>query len=363
MGNIGLDSRETKRLMQPDNPWTLTNEAFAKEYPKDNVWNLSSLKYAVAPNEGTHEHFDKILRHLGKALDVGVSACEWCDSIGITNGYDYLFNWAALVFQKPYSRLPGLGFYSAQNNGGKSIFVNALGLLVTGGICRSTQPIKGNHNEQLIDCLLYDLDDHDCRRYGQLVKQIMTQGLLDINPKGRKPFQVRSCLHFVQSTNNSLHFPVLPQDDRWTIAEVEPLLDDEIIPQPILVGHLKSEAPAFLNALLNHKLHEPVSRLWLPVLETPLKTKLMNINGVTDSEDAQRVKTKLVELAHTDFFGDWVACGDVAKKVGLSARSFGQYWRNGVEDHLKLAGFDTSYKPKQGQGRPPMYRVTEMSRA
>ncbi len=190
------------------------------------------------PRKEPHPHFDKILSHLGRSLDVGVAACEFCERIGITNGYDYLFTWNALAFQRPYQLLPGLGFYSPQNNGGKSILVKALGLLMTGGICRTMQAIEGNHNQQLEDCLIWDFDDQNLRKQGQRIKQFMTQRELDINPKGKKPYQVRSCLHFVQSTNNYLHFPVLPQDDRWTLAEVEPLLDGEIIPEPILMERL-----------------------------------------------------------------------------------------------------------------------------
>ncbi len=87
----------------------------------------------------------------------------------------------------------------------------------------------------------------------------------------------------------------------------------------------------------------------------------MGINGTADSEDAQKLVQKLIELARINFFDDWVSCKDVAAKVGLASKSFGQSWRNGVEDQLKLAGFETAHRPRQGggHGRDSAYRVVD----
>ena len=72
---FGLSSAEIKDAMGQiaGNPYVLVNEPFQPEFPGGRTWNKFGAQLAVAPTYGgKHEHYDKILRHIGRGLDDAV---------------------------------------------------------------------------------------------------------------------------------------------------------------------------------------------------------------------------------------------------------------------------------------------------
>ena len=60
------------------NPYALVNEPFQPEFPGGRTWNKFGAQLAVAPTYGgKHEHYDKILRHIGRGLDDAVKNDPW----------------------------------------------------------------------------------------------------------------------------------------------------------------------------------------------------------------------------------------------------------------------------------------------
>lgn len=122
-------------------PWTLVIRPFQPEYPGDRQWNRKAPQFVYPPSTDSDNlsfpHWNLIFNHIGEGLNHAVSRNEWCRSNGIKTGADYLKCWVASVFQFPLEPLPYLFLYSEEQSTGKSIFHEALELLVSCGVVRA----------------------------------------------------------------------------------------------------------------------------------------------------------------------------------------------------------------------------------
>ena len=115
---------------------------------------------SVAPTYGgKHEHYDKILRHVGKGLDDAVKNDPWCQRNQVKDGYTFVKIWCAMMFRDPAQHLPMLYLYSAKRDNGKSSLHKALGLLFARGCVEGVRTLNEQFNKMLAGAVLVYLDE------------------------------------------------------------------------------------------------------------------------------------------------------------------------------------------------------------
>lgn len=257
-------------------PWKLVCWPFNAEEPGNRIWNRNAPQLAFLPSESdvlSYDHWTMILEHLGKGLNEAVKNNNWCGTNGILTGADYLKVWIASLFKEPREPLPYLFFFGPQNNG-KSIFHEALRLLVTKGVENANAALTNTQgfNGELENVILAFVEETDLRgnkvAYAR-IKEWVTSIDISIHHKGVTPYSVHNTTHWVHTANEHQACPVAIGDTRIVMAEVEPLTNP--IPKKQLIPLLRKEAPDFLAAILRLELPESNDRLNVPVIETQAK--------------------------------------------------------------------------------------------
>lgn len=269
------------------NRWIIVCKPFHEEYPGNRQWNLGAPQLVYKPaqleddEQPFHPHWDKVLDHCGEDLDGVVRESSWCRNWGIFSGRDYLLAWISCLIREPFEPLPYLFMYGPQNSG-KSIFHEAISLLVTGGVVKADRALtnSSDFNGELANAVLGVIDEVNIANAGPSVynkiKEWTTSQYISIHAKYQQVYQQRNCLHFVQTSNYRDSCPIFPGDTRITAMYVGPLLEE--IPKPILVRALEEEAPHFMASLMGMSLPTSDTRLRLPVLDTAGKEQAAESN-------------------------------------------------------------------------------------
>jgi hypothetical protein len=288
----GLNSKESEILIGQcvNRAWKLVNIPFREEYPGDRQWNRNAaqLRYLPNPNKDNlrYPHWKRILDHCGLGLDNAVENDGWCKANGIMTGSDYLKLWIASLFQFPLRQLPYLFMYGPQNSG-KSIFHEAIELLMTRGYQRGENALKNSQGfngelEGAIACVIEEVDLSSPRgtssdAYNRM-KDFVTSLHISIHPKGKTPYLRQNSTHWIHCANNQNFCPIFPGDSRITMINVPDLDPMDMIPKTKLVGLLQAEASDFLSAVLSLEIPEATGRLNLPVISTEQKLAVEEAN-------------------------------------------------------------------------------------
>lgn len=264
-------------------PWVVVSEPFADEYIGERYWNKggASLRYVPALEDAPTPTWDKIFSHLGLNLDASVKDDKWCRDNHITTGDEYLRLWVAALFQKPKSPLPYLFFFSKKQNTGKSIFHEALALLMTKGVIRANTCLDPSvtFNGELDGAILCVIEEIDLERSNKVytrLKDWVTAVDIGIHAKGETTYSVPNTTHWVQMANNQSACPVFEEDTRVVVIEVNPL--DFEIPKDTMLAMLAQEAPAFLKYVFEVEIPSIKSRLTIPAIHTNQKQAIINSN-------------------------------------------------------------------------------------
>jgi phage/plasmid-associated DNA primase len=259
-------------------PWELVNQPFKDEYPGGRKWNYNAPQFKYTPanvpvdEAPNHPHWDKILQHCFCDLDEEIKKLHWAQELNIRNGYQYGLAWVACCFRDPFEPLPFLFFFGNQDCG-KSIFHEALSLLVTSGVVSADRALinNNNFNGELAGGVLAVVEEKNISgsttAYNR-IKEWVTGKMLWIRKMRTDAYAQPNTLHFVMMANNQNACPVLPGDTRIVVIEVPDLLKEEDIPKEVLLKLLEDEAPAFMHTLLNMELPQAQGRLHLPVVDT-----------------------------------------------------------------------------------------------
>jgi hypothetical protein len=298
--------------------YKLVKIPFAPEYPGDRLWNLGAAQYTYTPaNEaGPHPHWDMILKHCGQDLDDAIAQLEWAQQAGIKNGADYLLTWAACMLREPFEKLPYLFLWGDQNNG-KSIYHEALALLMTKGVARADRALTNSNdfNGELADAVLAVIEEKDIAQtpgaYAK-IKDWVTSLTLTIRKMRTDQFSVPNSLHFVQTANEKTACPIFGGDTRIVAIYVHPLAPGQEIPKELLLARLRDEAPQFMRTILDLQLPPMLGRLRLPVVENQTKQQLADESAgelaasiVQAMRDRTTWKGTAAELAELLGAGDW----------------------------------------------------------
>ena len=241
------------------------------------MWNRNAAQLRFTPLElaqgevPRHPHWDRVMNHCGCDLDEYLPELDWPKQWGITNGGDYLKAWVACMIRNPFGKLPYLFMYGPQNSG-KSIFHEAVSLLMTKGVVKADKALTSDqgYNGELSGAVLAVVDEVDISKSGMMaynrLKEWTTGLTLSIHAKYKQVHEVRSTLHFCQMANTRKALPVFPGDKRITAVNV-PSLEEEI-PKERLLELLTKEAPAFMRTIVDMDIPEAIGRLMVPVIET-----------------------------------------------------------------------------------------------
>jgi hypothetical protein len=268
--------------------WTLVNKPFQPEYPGNREWNRGAAQLAVVPSTEDIEnlrypHWTRIMRHCGSGLDGAIQSNDWCKSVGINSGAEFLMLWVSSLLRRPNMPMTYLAFHGPQDSG-KSIFHEAISqILVTRGVMRADNALQSssNFNGELANAVLCVVEEtdlkHDKTAYNR-IKDWVTSPEIMIRPLFSQGYMMPNCTHWIQCANELEACPVFPGDTRITLSYVPALSEEEKIPKEQLMTLLKKEAPDFLAALMATELPKSNDRLAVPTIATESKKRAEDKN-------------------------------------------------------------------------------------
>jgi hypothetical protein len=268
--------------------WKLVNLPFREEYPGGRQWNMDAAQFRFKPAEVAdddvpyHPHWDLIFEHIGHQLTPMLRELPWAASANIRTGADYLRAWVACAFRDPFQPTPYLFFFGPENSG-KSIFHEALQLLVTKGVVQAKRPLEGRDgfNGELsgaIICAVEEVDISKCPGARERLKAWVTGRTISIRKLRQDSFEQPNATHWVHTANSLENCPIFPGDTRITAVYVADLLDEQRIAKPKMEACLEQEAPHFLYTLMHMELPPMIDRLRLPVVTTASKLSAEEAN-------------------------------------------------------------------------------------
>lgn len=172
-----------------------------------NLWR----GFAVQPEAGTCDAFLNFIRETIAAGDDTLA--EW------------LLNWMAHAVQRPHEPGEVAVVLRGGQGIGKSFFAEHFGQLFGPHFVPVTDPrhIVGNFNAILLSSLLIFADEafaaNDKRAEG-ILKGLVTQTHLTVEPKGVDPFKVKKFLRLIMASNHSWVVPADTDDRRFLVLDV-----------------------------------------------------------------------------------------------------------------------------------------------
>ncbi len=319
---LGLDRNEVRSVQGASiiNCWTLVNRPFEPEYIGDRQWNRDAPQFKYPPSEDKdnlkYPTWNLILNHVGNSLNSYMKDNSWAKDNGITTGAEYLKCWIASVFQRPTEPLPYLFLYGPQNSG-KSIFHEALYLLVTSGVVRADHALSDTQfNGELANAVICIIEETDLgtgksKTAYNKIKDWVNSRQLPIRKLYETPYSVVNTTHWIQCTNNQNAVPIFPGDTRITMIYVPELPPEALIPKRDMINRLTKEAPDFLAAVLNLDLPICNDRLGIPVITTADKMDAENMNksmleGFIDEKCQHAPGYMILYSEFFDAFRNWM---------------------------------------------------------
>ena len=259
------------------NPWKAVSLPFEAEYPGGRVWNRGAPQFRYQPVDKAVEsiktpHWDLVLEHCGRYLTPQLRQQDWTSEFNIATGGDYLKAWIACLFRHPFDKLPYLFMYGP-SGGGKSIFAEAVDLLVTCGVDGADNALTNpqGFNGELAHSILGVVDETNLSSNSTIaynrIKDWSTALTINIHKKGLQIYQQPNSLHFCQFSNTLRALDIPPVDTRITPVYVAK--PDTEIPKGILLDALQAEASHFMRYLVDLNLPAPRTRLRLPFVSIP----------------------------------------------------------------------------------------------
>lgn len=268
-------------------PWILVNRPFQPEYLGDREWNRESAQLAFHPTEDIDNlHYPtwmSLLSHCGKNITHALTENPWAKANGVKTGAEYLMLWISCIFQQPTEPLPYLFFYGEQGTG-KTIFHEAISILVTKGVVRADAALisQSGFNGELANAILCVIEETDLRQNRTMaynrIKDWVTGKTLSLHIKGATPITMVNTTHWIQCTNEFESCPIFPGDTRITMVHVEHVAKENYIPKSQLLAQLKKEAPDFLAKIMSLPIPESPERLLIPALESSEKDQAAEVN-------------------------------------------------------------------------------------
>lgn len=288
----GFPKQEAEQIMGSvlKRRWRLVNMPFQPEFPGNRQWNYKAPQFRYPPatladdEVPKHPNWDLILDHIGEELDEALPDNLWAVRYGIKTGRQYLQLWIASMLREPFEPLPYLFLFGPENSG-KSILHEAIGKLITGGICRADKPLTttGEFNGELANAVLAVVEETNLngrggeRAQGRM-KDWVTGEYIPIRRMRTDTYLQLNTLHFIQCSNDRNHCLIMHGDTRITMLYVASLDLDEEVPKSVLKKALEAEAPHFMRTIMDLEIPCVQGRLRVPVIATRGKEQLEHLN-------------------------------------------------------------------------------------
>jgi hypothetical protein len=296
--------------------WRLVNMPFQPEFPGNRQWNYQApqLRYApaVLPDneEPKHPHWDLILDHIGEELNEALADNLWANKYGVKTGRQYLQLWIAAMLREPFEPLPYL-FLHGPENSGKSILHEAIGKLITRGVCSADKALTttGEHNGELANSVLAVVEETNLSGRGgeralNRMKEWLTAEYIPIRRMRTDTYLQLNTLHFIQCANDATYCLIMHGDTRITMLYVASIDIDSEIPKSILKKALESEAPHFMRTLHDLEIPQVQGRLRVPVIATRGKEQIehLNMNTLLRFINEHTFNVKGAKLLFSEFY-------------------------------------------------------------
>jgi len=286
---MGYNAKDTESLLGNSvlKCWELVNLPFQDQYPGDRKWNRNAAQFMYKPTEELdnlkYPSWELILNHCGEGLNEAIKGDNWCSSNSIVCGADYLKCWISAIFQEPLEPLPYLFMYGPQNSG-KSIFHEAMSLLLTRGYVRADHAIESQSGfngelENAIVCIIEETNLSQSKTAYNRIKDWVTSRQINIRKMYHTPYHVPNSTHWIQCANDIDYCPVFSGDTRITLCFVDSLDLDILIPKRELIARLIKEAPDFMASCIHLEIPKSRDRLNLPVITTGDKEQMQQLNS------------------------------------------------------------------------------------
>jgi phage/plasmid-associated DNA primase len=271
--------------------------------------------------------------------------------------------------KEPREPLPYLFLYSKEQNTGKTIFHESIGLLITTGVMRADHALISSQgfNGELENCVVAVIEETDLKKEKAAINRIKdwtTSKTISIHRKNQTPYSVINTCKFIQCSNDSSACPVLPGDSRIVVIKVDPLDPQELIPKTQLLQQLEKEAPDFLASILAIELPESGDRLNVPVITTTAKLSAqeshMSLLEEFLNEECYQAPGQYITLADLfDRFVNWMEPGEVHNwtkhKLGKEIMTTRFIKGRNVKDNQVIIGNISFTKPEENQLNNPKF--------
>ena len=235
--SLGYDPKEVSAILGSSitEPWKVVNLPFQQPYPSNRQWNRNAAQFVFEPSKDrdslVYPTWMRVLNHIGRGLDDAIRANDWAKQNGVLTGADYLKIWISSLFREPREPLPYIFLYSDEQNTGKSLFHEALSMLITRGFARADTALtsQSNFNGELEFAILCIVEETDLRRNSiayNRIKDWVTSRHLPIHKKTKQPYLVPNTTHWIQCANS--HLACVPSNC-WIQTEEGPRQVKELI--------------------------------------------------------------------------------------------------------------------------------------
>lgn len=186
------------------------------------------------------------------------------------NHYEFILDYLQLLYLKPTQRLPILLLESEERNTGKSTFGNLLKLMFQDNAIKvGNTEFNSAFNALWATRLLIIVDETSLEKkelMEQIKKNSTETGQIPVNDKGVKLRLVDFYGKYVfMSNEEGKALPIQKGEIRFAVFKIKPLVESGLIDNPNIESNILSEIPAFLNYLLNRKLHHKEDgRMYFP---------------------------------------------------------------------------------------------------
>jgi Family of unknown function (DUF5906) len=310
-----LHLMDTSDLMKNYETWRIEDEPFLpmwrrdanrREYEKldflpgmtapPGVFNLF-LGYAVQPEQN-----DDLVK---RWVELIVNICN-----GNQEHADWLLNWCAHIFQKPYEKSGVAVVIKGQKGSGKDTpFDQFRSLLGTMYYNTSTpeKSIFSNFNKMMINNLVFKMEEatyKDNKTNEDPLKSFITSPTIDIQIKGKDQFCVRNYSRFLFTTNHDV--PVVISDDERRYAFFE--TSDALRGNRAFWNETYAifANPKFPSALLYYLLNRDI--------------RTFDERDAPETEYSNSVKQAFIP-SHALYIRDWIEKNDDAEELRVQAYS------------------------------------------
>ena len=232
----------------PYNDVKRVNEADAKTYNLFTGYNsnIKAFEYSEA----------KRMKIIQPFLDILTALCE--DSESYT---DFMLNLLAQILQQPMKKLPIAIIFKGKQGTGKSLLMKALSNVFGSEHVFSSSKASdftGEHAEGCVNKLIVNMNEanqKDTFNFEGLLKSLISEDTLRINPKFVRPFDVKNWARVFITTNkpNGVQIDFLSGDRRWMVFQSsDKFLDKKYTHQfwSKMFAHINK--PEFISALYQH---------------------------------------------------------------------------------------------------------------